>query len=104
MKTTIYWILSLLIFLSCQTKQENFIQTEFDKISGQWQIETFATIGVETKTLDNYIKSGIFLFEQCKYDKKQFKDESGTCRAQMELNGVLTAKYWTLGYPYFRLY
>lgn len=89
MKTTIYWILSLLIFLSCQTKEEKFVQTELDKLIGQWQIESFTTTGVEPKTLDNYIKSGIFLFEACKYDKKQFKDESGTCRAQMELNGTL---------------
>jgi|JI7StandDraft_1071085.scaffolds.fasta_scaffold224419_2 hypothetical protein len=79
----------ILLTLGCQTKQEKFIQSEFDRISGQWQIETFTTIGVEPKTLDNYIKSGKFLFQVCNYDKKQFKDESGTCSMEMELNGIL---------------
>jgi hypothetical protein len=73
----------------CQTKEEKFIQTEFDKISGQWQIESFLTIGVVPADLNNYVKSGVLLFQECKYDKKQFKDESGTCGMEMELNGTL---------------
>lgn len=92
MKKFIFPFLELLVYLvvvSCTSKQEKLVQSEFDKISGLWQIESFLTIGISPTNLDGYIKSGKLLFKPCKYDKKQFKDETSTCSVEMELNNVL---------------
>jgi len=96
--STTYLFFFVLVITGCQTKQEKFIQSEFDKIIGQWQIESFSTIGVVPANLDNYIKSGIFLFEGCKYDKKQFKDDANSCRAEMELNGTMVGASFRYDY------
>ena len=89
LQKNILFVFSSLIFIGCESKQEKFVQSEFDKVSGSWQIESFSTIGVSSISLDGYIKSGKFLFQPCKYDKKQFKDEASTCSMEMELDNVL---------------
>lgn len=87
-----YLIFIAIIAIGCQSKQEKFIQTEFDKIIGTWEIQSFSVSGSAPDSLKTFFKSGVLLFESCKYKKKNFN----LCAGQIALNGIVfdnTYKY-----------
>jgi len=73
MKTTISILgttLFLVLILSCQSEREKTFQSEFDKIQGTWTIDNFTLPPNAPDSLQNFFKSGILLFEKCKYYSK----------------------------------
>lgn len=82
MKISFYLVAAFLIFQSCQNEQNKFVQAEFDKIIGTWEIQSFIVSGSAPDSLKTFFKSGVLLFTQCNYKKKNFN----LCAGEIELN------------------
>lgn len=91
-KAFAYLILLLSLFLSCQTQQEKTIQTELDKIEGQWKINSFAVEGQKANEWKDLLKSGEILFKSCR--SKNVKHEKTYCGGDIQINtGVYKISY-----------
>lgn len=75
----------LFTLFSCQSEQEKLIQTKMDEIKGQWKISSFESSSSAPNQLKGLIKSGIFVFKNCK--AKNVIEERARCGADVELNG-----------------
>ncbi|WP_428667520.1 hypothetical protein [Runella sp.] len=87
------WITGLLIcFSSCLSKQEKVIQTELDKIEGQWKINALTVEGQNANDWKNLLKSGELLFKNCR--AKNVKHENTYCDGDIEINkGIYKISY-----------
>ncbi len=74
-----------IIFQSCHTKENKFVQAEFDKIIGTWEVQSFNVTGSAPDSLKIFFKSGVLLFKKCDYKKKNFN----LCSGELELNGIV---------------
>lgn len=89
------FLLLLFPFLSCQSKQEKFIQSELDNIRGQWKIQTLALPSDAPTSLKSFFKDGEILFLKCDYTAKRFASGQQVCASEMMLNGQLFANDYT---------
>ncbi len=93
-KVFAYLILLLSLFSSCQTQQEKTIQTELDKIEGQWKINSFAVEGQKANEWKDLLKSGEILFKSCR--AKNVKHEKTYCVGDIQINSVI----YSIGYRF----
>lgn len=77
----------LIYFQSCQTKQEKTIQTELDKIEGQWKINSFAVEGQKANEWKDLLKTGELLFKRC--SAKNVKHEKTYCGSDIQINSAI---------------
>ncbi len=91
-QTLIFVTLSLC--LSCQSKQDKFVQAQFDMIQGNWVIDNLVMPANAPDTLKNFYQSGELVFNSCKYSNKT----SSSCGGEAEINGV--ALYYPYNYDY----
>jgi len=97
-KVSIYLVVAFIIFQSCQNEQNKFVQGEFDKAQGSWTIEKVTLPATAPESLKVYVWSAAFLISKCKYNAKDFAQNSGTCGGDFEVNGQI------LGLNYNYLY
>lgn len=90
-----YFFIGILFFVfSCESKQEKLIQTEVDKIVGQWKIDSFETANTAPSEWRGLVKSGELKFDNCR--AKNVKHDNSYCKAGVELNGEI----YDLGYRF----
>jgi hypothetical protein len=87
-------IILIVSLVSCRSKEEKFIQTEFDKIIGQWKVQTFTVTGNAPDSLKTFIKSCELLFIKCPYKKKDFS----VCGGDIDINGIVFANTYKYNY------
>ncbi|AEI47128.1 hypothetical protein [Runella slithyformis] len=85
----LFSIIVLLLMFSCQNEQNKFVQAEFDKAQGSWTIEKVTLPATAPESLKVYVRSAAFLLSQCKYNAKDFAQNSGTCGGDFEVNGQI---------------
>ena len=88
-------ILTLVGLVACISKEEKFIQAEFDKIEGIWIISNFKIAGDVRPELKTYIKTAAIEFGACRYKKKAF-DNNTVCGGNIDINGEISG----VGYTY----
>jgi hypothetical protein len=93
-----YLIFALLILDSCHTKENKFVQAEFDKIQGTWIIDNFTLPPDAPDSLQNFFKSGVFLFKKCKYNQKEFTKNPAVCGGEAEINQTVVSMYYNYLY------
>jgi|JI7StandDraft_1071085.scaffolds.fasta_scaffold170708_2 hypothetical protein len=86
-KSAIYFAIAFLISQSCQTKQEKTIQTELDKIEGQWKINSFLVTGQNTDEWKDLFKTGELLFKSCR--AKNVKHSNTYCGGEVQINSSI---------------
>lgn len=87
------WVISTLICcFSCLSKQEKFIQTELNKIEGQWKINSFVMEGSSANSWRSLLKSGEVLFNSCR--AKNVKNQNTYCDGDVQINaGIYKISY-----------
>ena len=85
MKTKGLIVICYLITISCVSKQQKFIQAEFDKIIGTWKVQSYTYEGSVPDSLRTFIKPGELLFEKCYYKQKDFS----VCGGKIDINGFI---------------
>ena len=94
-----HWAYILLLgFCSCQSTQDKFIQTEFDKIQGTWVVDTFSIPSTAPDTLNFFFKKGAFLFNSCTYYRKSFTKSGAACNGEAEINDVIISTFYSYSY------
>jgi hypothetical protein len=96
MERCLFSVLIILLFASCESKKDKFIQSELDKLTGMWEVNTFNIAGQVPDSLNNFVKSGKINFRKCGYDKKSFQSDSRVCDSEIEINSSLLG----MGYRY----
>jgi L-lactate utilization protein LutC len=86
-KVTIYFAIAFLISQSCQTKQEKTIQTELDKIEGQWKINSFLVTGQNADEWKDLLKTGEIVFKSCR--AKNVKHSNTYCGGEIQVNSSI---------------
>jgi hypothetical protein len=76
------------------SKEEKFVQAEFDKIEGTWIISNFKVDNSVNPALKTYIKSAAIEFSACKYKKKAFDNNTG-CIGSTDINGDILGSSYT---------
>ena len=84
-QSTYFLVGLLLLIFSCESKQENIIQTQVNKIVGQWKLNSFETANATSNQWKGLVKSGEFKFVNCRA-KSVIKDNS-YCKGGVDLNG-----------------
>ncbi len=85
---TALWVTGFVIFFqSCLSKEEKIIQTELDKIEGQWKISSFIVEGQNINEWKNLLKTGEVLFKSCR--AKNVKNEKSYCDGDLEINSEI---------------
>jgi hypothetical protein len=76
------------------SKEEKFIQAEFDRIEGTWIVNNFNVNSSVNPALKTYIKSAAIEFGACKYKKKAF-DNNTACGGDIDINGDILGSSYT---------
>ena len=83
------FVFLVLGLFSCTNKQEQFIQAEFDKIQGNWIIDNLVMPSNAPDTLKNFYQSGELVFNNCKYNQKEFTKSPAVCGSSAEINNTV---------------
>lgn len=80
-------LISLIGLFSCQNTEDEMIEAELDKVRTSWNIQSFEISGNVPDSLKNVLKSGEFLFKECKYSRKTKKTNTRRCTGDFFFNG-----------------
>ena len=97
MKTNLLTVIGIFWVLGCQTKEEKYVQTEFDQLKGTWEINTVDLPSSAGDSLKNFFKKGEFLFYNCKYDAKKFAGAEA-CSGETSINDSIFGLFYNYNY------
>ncbi|MCA0231009.1 MAG: hypothetical protein LCH91_11135 [Bacteroidetes bacterium] len=97
MKINSFVFVLLFFAFSCKTKEEKFVQTEFDQLKGTWEINSITLPSSASDSLKKFFKKGEFLFYNCKYDAKKFAG-SEACSGETLINESLFSLFYMYNY------
>ncbi|MFN3381578.1 MAG: hypothetical protein ACK41O_19105 [Runella zeae] len=80
-------LISVIGLFSCQNTEDEMIEAELDKVRTSWNIQSFEISGNVPDSLKNVLKSGEFLFKECKYSRKTKKTNTRRCTGDFFFNG-----------------
>ena len=83
------FVFLVLVLFSCTNKQEEFIQAEFNKVQGNWVIDNLVMPANAPDTLKNFYQSGELVFNNCKYNQKEFTKSPAVCGGEAAINQVV---------------
>jgi hypothetical protein len=85
----LFVILVFIGLLSCQNKEEKFIQAEYDKMEGNWVINTFTVSGNISDELKKTLKTGEMILRSCQYKLKNENTPVGCGGGDAQFNEYL---------------